>query len=197
MYRLVAIVFLSGVAIGCSGEIAKPIGLDVALRGVEEDLKAASGVSLLDIVSGDAAQEADFNSAIVQAQCFYRKSNPFVPVVSKDVTLTLQGTFTEQGRFMVFGNPAAGGLIEVSSAKALQQTLALPVHFTSISSLPDVFVREKGAYVKDFPESKKAQYFDDVFKDRDVMRTKINGLIASYSEERCRKMSATVPAPGR
>ena len=82
--RLVVVILLSGAVAGCSGEIAKPISLDVALRGVEEDLKAASGVSLHDIVSGDGAQEADFTKAILQAQCFYRRPNPFVPVMSKD-----------------------------------------------------------------------------------------------------------------
>ena len=45
--------------------------------------------------------------------------------------------------------------------------------------------------MKDFPEAKKAPYLDEVFKDRDVMRTKINGLIANYSEERCRQMPMT------
>jgi hypothetical protein len=186
--RLVALVLLSGTVAGCAGEIAKPIGLDVALRGVEEDLKAASGVSLHDIVSGDAAQEEDFKRAIFHAQCFYRRSNPFVPVMSEDMTLTLQGAFVGQGKFMVFGIPALPGGVEVGAAKALQQTLALPVHFRSISSLPDVYLQEKAQYVKDFPESKKAQYLDEVVKDHEVMRTKINALIAGYSEERCRQI---------
>lgn len=189
--RQVAVILLSGAVAGCSGEIAKPVSLDVALRGVEEDLKAASGVSLHDIVSGDGAQEADFTKAILQAQCFYRRPNPFVPVLSKDFTLTLQGTFSGQGKFMVFGIPAPTGGVEISTAKALQQTVALPVHFTSISSLPDVYLQEKAGYVRDFPEAKKAPYLDEVFKDRDVMRTKINGLIANYSEERCRQMPMT------
>jgi len=33
---LIAIVFLGGALTGCASEIAKPVGLDVALRGVEE-----------------------------------------------------------------------------------------------------------------------------------------------------------------
>jgi hypothetical protein len=188
--RLLTLVLLSGTVAGCSRDIAKPIGLDVALRGVEEDMKAASGVSLQDVVSGDAAQEEEFKRAILQAQCFYRRPNPFVPVMSKDFTLTLQGTFIEQGKFMVFGIPAPAGGIEIGAAKALQQTLALPVHFTSISSLPDLYLQEKAGYVRDFPESKKTQYLEEVFKDRDVIRTKIHELIGSYSEERCRRLPA-------
>lgn len=183
--RMVAVLLLSGSVAGCSGEIAKPIGLDVALRGVEDDVKAASGVSLYDLVSGDPAQEAYFNRSVVEAQCFYRRPNPFVPVLNKDFTLTLQGTFSGQGRFLVFGVPAPTGVLELTSAKALQQTLALPVHFTSISLLPDVYLEEKAAYVKDVPEAKKVQYLEEAFKDRDIMRSKINGLIAAYSEERC------------
>src|SRR5262249_7365745 len=101
--RLVAVVFLSGTLAGCASEMAKPVGLDVALKGVEEDMKAASGVSLHDVLSGDAMQEDEFKGAILQAQCFYRKPNPLVPVMLKDFTLTLQGTFTGQGKFMVFG----------------------------------------------------------------------------------------------
>jgi hypothetical protein len=192
--RLLTIVLLSGALAGCTGGIANPVSLDVALRGVEEDLKAASGVSLHDIVSGDAAQEEEFKRGILQAQCFYRRPNPFVPVMNKDFTLTLQGTFTGQGRFMVFGIPAPTGGIEISTAKAFQQTLALPVNFTPISSLPDVYLQQKAGFVKDVPESKKDQYLEEVLKDRDVMRTKINELIASYSEQRCRRMPADSPS---
>src|SRR5574341_703741 len=188
--RLVAIVFLSGTLAGCTDGIVKPVGLDVALRGVEEDMKAASGLSLHDILSGDAAQEEEFKRAIRQEQCFYHRPNPLVPVINKDFTLTLQGTFTGQGRFMVLGVPVPAGGIEISAAKALQQTLALPVNFTSVSSLPDVYLQQKASYVKDFPESEKAKYLVEVFKDHDVIRTKIKELIASYSEERCRRMPA-------
>ena len=70
--QLVAIVFLGGMLAGCTDGVVKPVGLDVALRGVEEDMKAASGVSLHDILSGDAAQEEEFKRAIRQEQCFYR-----------------------------------------------------------------------------------------------------------------------------
>src|SRR5215470_2195581 len=118
--RLVAIVFLSA---GCASEMTKPVGLDVALKGVEEDMKAASGVSLHDVLSGDAMQEDEFKGAILQAQCFYRKPNPLVPVMIKDFTLTLQGTFTGQGKFMVFGVSGPTSGIEINTAKALQQTV--------------------------------------------------------------------------
>src|SRR5688500_10983299 len=89
--RLVGIALLSVTITGCTSDIAKPVGLDVALRGVEEDMKAASGVSLHDVLSRDAIQEDEFNRAILQAQCFYRRPNPLVPVMIKDFTLTLQG----------------------------------------------------------------------------------------------------------
>lgn len=192
--RLVAIVFLSGMLAGCTDGIVKPISLDVALRGVEEDMKAASGVSLHDILSGDAAREEEFKRAILQQQCFYRRPNPLVPVMNKDFTLTLQGTFTGQGKFMVLGIPVSAGGVEISAAKALQQTLALPVNFTSVSALPDVYLQQKASYVKDFPDAEKTKYLEEVFKDRDVIRAKIKELIASYSEERCRRMPADSPS---
>jgi len=187
--RLITIVVLSGALTGCASEIAKPIGLDVALRGVEEDMKAASAVSLHDVLSRDALQEDEFKRAILQAQCFYRRPNPFVPVMIKDLTLTLQGTFTGQGKFVVFGVAAPTGGIEISTAKALQQTVTLPVNFTSISSLPDVYLQQKAGYVKDLPESEKAKYLEGVFRDRDILRNTIKELIASYSEQRCPQLS--------
>ena len=183
--RLVAIVLLSVTITGCTSDIAKPVGLDVALRGVEEDMKAASGVSLHDVLSRDAIQEDEFNRAILQAQCFYRRPNPLVPVMIKDFTLTLQGTFTGQGKFVVFGVSVPTGGIEIGTAKALQQTVALPVNFTSISSLPDVYLQQKGSYVKDFPEAEKTKYLEEVLKDRDILRERIKDLIATYSEQRC------------
>ena len=187
--RLITIVVLSGALTGCASEIAKPIGLDVALRGVEEDMKAASAVSLHDVLSRDAIQEDEFKRAILQAQCFYRRPNPFVPVMIKDLTLTLQGTFTGQGKFVVFGVAAPTGGIEISTAKALQQTVTLPVNITSISSLPDVYLQQKAGYVKDLPELEKAKYLEGVFRDRDILRNTIKELIASYSEQRCPQLS--------
>src|SRR5215467_3510614 len=195
--RLVAIVFLSGILAVCASEMTKPVSLDVALRGVEEDMKAASGVSLHDVLSGDAMQEDEFKGAILQAQCFYRRPNPLVPVMIKDFTLTLQGTFTGQGKFMVFGVAVPTAGIEINTAKALQQTVACPVNFTTISSLPDVYLQHKAGYVKDLPESEKSKYLEDVFKDRDILRNKIKELIASYSEKRCGQMRTNTPSAGR
>ena len=186
---LITIIVLGGALTGCASEIAKPVGLDVALRGVEEDMKAASAVSLHDVLSRDAIQEDEFKRAILQAQCFYRRPNPFVPVMIKDLTLTLQGTFTGQGKFVVFGVAAPTGGIELSTAKALQQTVTLPINFTSISSLPDVYLQQKAGYVKDLPESEKAKYLEGVFRDRDILRNTIKELIASYSEQRCPQLS--------
>ena len=187
--HLITIVVLGGTLTGCASEIAKPVALDAALRGLEEDMKAASAVSLHDILSRDAIQEDEFKKAILQAQCFYRRPNPFVPVMVKDVTLTLQGTFTGQGRFVVFGVAVPTGGLEISTAKALQQTVTLPVNFTSISSLPDVYLQQKAGYVKDLPESEKAKYLEGVFRDRDILRNTIKELIASYSEQRCPQIS--------
>jgi hypothetical protein len=182
--RLFTIVLLIGIVAGCASEIAKPVGLDVALRGVEEDMKAASGVSLHDVLSRDVVQADEFKGAILQAQCFYRKPNPLVPVLIKDFTLTLQGTF--------IAVPTGG--IEVSTAKALQQTVALPVNFTTISSLPDVYLQQKAGYIKDFPDSEKVKYLEDVLKDRDALRDTIKELIASYSEQRCRQRPTNTPS---
>jgi hypothetical protein len=187
--RLITIVVLAGALTGCASEIAKPVGLDVALRGVEEDMKAASAVSLHDILSRDAIQEDEFKKAILQAQCFYRRPNPLVPVMIKDMTLALQGTFTGQGKFVVFGVAVPTGGIEISTAKALQQTVTLPVNFTSISSLPDVYLQQKAGYVKDLPEAEKSKYLEDVFSDREILRNTIKELIASYSEQRCPQLS--------
>lgn len=78
------------------GEAGK---LGCGAPGVEEDMKAASGVTMHDITSADLAQRDGFKQAIQQAQCFYRRGNPVVPVLMKDFTLTLQGTFTGQGPF--------------------------------------------------------------------------------------------------
>jgi hypothetical protein len=194
LQRLVAGVVLGGVMTACANKMAKPLGLDVALKGVEEDLKAASAVSLHDVLSRDAIQAEDFKSAILQAQCFYRRPNPLVPVMIKDFTLTLQGTFTGQGKFVVLGIAVPTGGIEISTAKALQQTVALPVNFTSISSLPDVFLQQKATYVKDFPESEKVKYLEGALKDRDLLKNTISEAIGTYSEHRCRQMSTNAPS---
>ncbi len=105
MRRLCAITVLSVTLAGCAGETAKPVSLDVAIRGLEEDLKAAAVVTLQDMVSGDAALDEEVTRMIHEAQCFYRRANPLVPVISKEFILTLQGGFTGEGRCLVFPSP--------------------------------------------------------------------------------------------
>jgi hypothetical protein len=192
--RIGVIVLLYAGLTACAGQVAKPVSLDVALRGLEQDMRAASAVSLYDVLSRDAIQENEFKRAILEAQCFYRRSNPLVPVMIKDFTLTLQGTFTGQGKFVVLGMSVPTGGVEISTAQALQQTVTLPVNFTSIASLPDVYLQHKAGYVKDVPESEKVKYLDGVFKDRDVLRSAIKELIGSYSEQQCRHLSMNTPS---
>jgi hypothetical protein len=112
----------------------------------------------------------------------------------KDFTLTLQGTFTGQGKFVVFGISVPTGGIELSTAKALQQTVSLPVNFTSISSLPDVYLQQKAGYVRDFPDSAKDTSIEGALRDREILRHAIQELIASYSDQRCREISANTPS---
>jgi hypothetical protein len=192
--KIAAIVLLYVALTACASDMAKPVSLDAALRGMEEDMKAASAVSLYDVLSRDAIQEDGFKKAILEAQCFYRRSNPLVPVMIKDFTLTLQGTFTGQGKFVVLGMTVPTGGIEISTAQALQQTVTLPVNFTSISSLPDVYLQHKAGYVKDLPQTEKAAYLEGVLKDRDILRNTIKELIGSYSEQRCRHTSMKTPS---
>ncbi|HET8721630.1 MAG TPA: hypothetical protein VFM24_06355 [Nitrospira sp.] len=192
--RLAAGLLASGALAACANDMAKPVTLDVALKGLEDDLKAVAAVSLHDVLSRDAIQEDEFKRAVLEAQCFYRRPNPLVPVMIKDFTLTLQGTFTGQGRFVVLGIAVPTAGIEISTAKAVQQTVTLPVNFTSISSLPDVFLQQKASYVKDFPESEKLKYLDAALKDRDRLRTTISDVIGSYSEQRCRNISMKAPS---
>ena len=187
--RMGVIVLLYATLAACGSDVAKPVSLDVALRGLEEDMKAASAVSLYDVLSRDAVQETEFKKAILEAQCFYRRSNPLVPVMIKDFTLTLQGTFTGQGKFVVLGMSVPTGGVEISTAQALQQTVILPINFTSISSLPDVYLQHKAGYVKDVPEPEKVKYLEGVLRDREVIRNSIKELIGSYSEQRCRQLS--------
>ena len=192
--NMVMIVLLYGALIAGANEVVKPVSLDVALRGLEEDMKAASAVSLYDVLSRDAIQENEFKKAILEAQCFYRRSNPLVPVMIKDFTLTLQGTFTGQGKFVVLGMTVPAGGVEISTAQALQQTVTLPVNFTSIASLPDVYLQHKAGYVKDVPESEKVPYLDGVLKDLELLRNSIKELIGCYSEQRCRQTSVNTPS---
>ena len=193
-HRIMAGFLVCGALAACTNDVAKPVTLDLALKGIEDDLKAVAAVSLHDVLSRDAIQEDDFKRAVLEAQCFYRRPNPLVPVMIKDFTLTLQGTFTGQGRFVVLGVAVPTAGIELSTAKAVQQTVTLPVNFTSISSLPDVFLQQKAGYVKDFPESEKLTYLEAALKDRDRLRNTINEVIATYSEQRCQKMSMNAPS---
>ncbi len=68
--RLVAIVFLSGTIAGCASEMAKPVSLDVALRGVEEDKKGASGVSPHDVLRRASVQEYEVKREKLPATIF-------------------------------------------------------------------------------------------------------------------------------
>ena len=195
--KLLALLFAMIVLDGCTRHVSAPVPLDVALRGVETDLKNSAVVNMPDLLSGDPARETAFKEAIKNAQCFYRKANPIVPVLVKDFSLALQGTFNATGGFAVSGAPTGPGMgVGLDVAKTLGQTLTIPISFVSIATLPDVYLQQSLSYLNGMPEADKIQYITRVrlYDSRDDMKKKIEKLIAEFPTVQCLEKPEPPPA---
>jgi hypothetical protein len=150
----VAIVFL---LCGCprsSPELSRPISLRVALLGLENDLRDATLVSMQDAISTDAVRKAKFEAEMRQEQCFYQTPDPSVPILVPPVSLALQGTFTSTGQFQVTATgPAPGGSLGGSVAQAESQLVTLPMNFSILSHMPDVYMGQNLTYLSGLPDS--------------------------------------------
>src|SRR5436853_6998736 len=90
--KLLALLFAMIVLDGCTRHVSAPFPLDVALRGVETDLKNSAVVNMPDVLSGHPARETAFKEAVKNPHGLSRKANPIVPVRRQAFSLALQGT---------------------------------------------------------------------------------------------------------
>jgi hypothetical protein len=165
--------------IGCSRAV-QPVPLDVAIRGIAQDLRNAGVASIPDVFSPKTGPENPFDHAVRSAQCFFRTPNPTVPVMVKDFSLALQGTFTAGGKFSVNGIPTPTAGVEISISGSQQQTLTIPVAFTSVANLPYIYVGQIMSYIEKLPDTDKKEIVADLLKRRGQLTARVTELIETY-----------------
>jgi len=154
----------------CTSSGAPPsIPLDQAIYEVENNLQKAAPVYLPDLIAKDGVTKDRAVEGIQRAQCAaYNEnrqnsinSNPFIPVMTKEFSIALAGTFSATGGGGVVGLggvPVPTGSLSFTVTAGQTQTLTVPLTFYALASLPNVYLSQTLSYysgVADEVEKKK------------------------------------------
>jgi hypothetical protein len=180
---------------------SSPVPFNRALAGLEDDVRRVGFTTVPDFTQQPVLGKDAFEESVRKRQRDYCMPDPTAPVIYKDYSLALQGTFTAGGKFQVSGIPTPTGGAEVDITKAQQQTVTVPIMFVPLSKLPDANLAENLSFISGIPDTYKgdstsakyatkstliAQYLEQ----RDALRAEIQHLIATYagpSAEACAK----------
>jgi hypothetical protein len=156
----------------------RPLSIADALGNLQRELKRAGAVS------ATGATPEQFAAAARAAQCAAAQADPEIPLLAHDVSVDLSGSFTATGGFAV-GTIAAAFGGNASASRSDTQELVLPVSFTALSGLPDVVAAQRLALAAALPEAPRQQEAARILRDRDALRSRIDGLIAGFSPATC------------
>ncbi len=188
--------------VGCAAE-TRPVTIGDALHTLQQQLQAAGAINAA------AATPARFAEAAREAQCDAHDADPEVPVLAHDITIDLTGSFTANGGFAVGPAITGGPPFGFSGAltRAQTQGLTLPITFTALAALPHMVAAQRGGLFAGLPAGPRAAELRRVLAERDTLRRRIHGLIASFAPRLCagrraagpwQPMTAPAPAsPGR
>jgi len=134
---------------------SKTIPLKDALSIVETEVRDTYPVALSDI---GTASDDKIRSAMFQAQCFDKSSNPFVPVITGAISIGLQGSIQQTGGLSGGGIGIAPTVsLSYQVAQGKQQSLTVPVTFVSLAGLPNFFMAQNLANLSNLPPTDKTR----------------------------------------
>ncbi len=176
---LLAIALLAALA-GCA-PAPRPVTVAAALHELQAQLQAAGAVS------ATGAGPVRFAEVARAAQCEVRTANPVVPILTREITVDLAGSFTATGTFAV-GPTATGGPpfgLSGGLTRAQTQALTLPLTFAALSELPDVVAAQRATLFAALPAAARRTALRHVLAERDNLRAQTRALVASYDPARC------------
>ncbi|MGI3778335.1 MAG: hypothetical protein ACRYGC_13680 [Janthinobacterium lividum] len=165
---------------GCAAQ-SRPVTVAAALHELQAQLQAAGAVS------ATGAGPARFADAARAAQCEAGEADPVVPVLLREVTVDLSGSFTATGGFAVGPSVAGGAPFGLTGGVSRGQTqgLTLPLAFAALSELPDVIAAQRAALFAGLPEAARRAGLRRVLAGRDALRARIARAIAGFDPAAC------------
>ena len=183
------LIVISAFVVGCVKNV-KLVSIPEAVQGLERDLKAIGYLSVSDLLSDDAARNEVAKEYVRTKQCEFGRSNPVLLLAfSSQMTLSLKGTFTENGVFKISGTPE----LDAGITAANEQTFSWPLTISSLDALPDYYLNQKLIDPKKITGTNLPSYNEDLWKDYVRLRKVISELEKQFDSEKCPK-SATNPA---
>ena len=166
-----------------------PTTIAEALHALQTQLQAAGAVS------ATGAGPVRFAQAARDAQCEARAADPEVPILAKEITIDLTGSFTANGGFAVgpaiTGGPPFG--LSASLARGQTQAVTLPLTFAALSELPDVMVAQRAVLFAALPAGARAAETRRLLVERDALRRQIRTLIARFDPRTCIRTAPAGP----
>ena len=163
---------------GCARASA-PITIAQALQEVQRELAGAGAVSAV------GSTPSRFAAAARAAQCAALQADPEVPLLARDLTVDLTGTFSATGGFTV-GSAVVGLSLTASGTRGQTQELVLPLSFVALSEMPAAVAAQRLAPLAALPETDRKAETRQILADRDGLRARIADLIASWTPDLCR-----------
>ena len=173
-----ALLLLLPLLAGCEAA-SRPVTIGDALDQLQKQLRDAGAIS------PTVADPSQFAAAARNEQCAAGNADPEVPLLSKDITVTLSGSFTATGGFSV-GDAALGTGLTTSATRGQTQQLTLPLTFVALSNLPEAIEAAQLAMIPAVaPPAQRRDAIATARRKREVLSARIGPLVASWTPASC------------
>ena len=168
----------AGTLAGCAAA-SRPITIAQALDQLQKQLRDAGAIN------PGVADASLLEAAARGEQCAAMSADPEVPLLAKDITVTLSGSFTATGGFTV-GNAALGSGLTTSATRGQTQELTLPLTFVALTNLADAIEADRLATISaSMPAAQRRSAASDARRSRDELADRIAALVHSWTPALC------------
>ena len=179
----------AGALAGCEAA-SRPITIAQALDQLQKQLRDAGAIN-------PGVADADQLAAAARGeQCAAMSADPEVPLLAKDITVTLSGSFTATGGFSV-GNAALGTGLTTSATRGQTQQLTLPLTFVALTNIPDAIEADQLATITaSMPAGQRRAAASAARRSRDALAARIDALVQSWTPALCAAQDRTRTSGG-
>jgi hypothetical protein len=127
--------------LGCSTPQIKPGGTTIpqAIQHLQEDISHIGAIAVTNSSTWSEEQNKEFALSVRSMECQQGKADPVVVMLMGKVDMMLTGSYNVQGRFSIGTGSGFVPAVRASGAidKGIGQGITLPLHFLSLSQLPN------------------------------------------------------------
>ena len=163
---------------GCEAA-SRPVSIGQALDQLQKQLRDAGAIN------PNVADPDQLAAAARAEQCAAGSADPEVPLLSKDITVTLSGSFSATGGFSV-GNAVLGTGLTTNATRGQTQELALPLTFVALTNLADAIEAAQLATISTaMPAAQRRAAAATARRARDALAARIATLVQSWTPALC------------